>query len=137
MILSGFIIIDSFAQMQDTSEHGSIAINKSNFSVGDDLTILQIFGTVENFNRGTTLDIVISGPNNFTKETETLPSTTGEFSTSLILDTEWEKGNYGIVANYRGTQVGSVSFTISDVETVEVKGISTVGTIEVEKDAYT
>ena len=137
IILSGFIVSDSFAQMQDSSEYGNITINKNNFAIGDDLTILQIFGVVENFNRGTTLDIIISGPNNFIKETETLPANTGEFSTSLILDTEWEKGSYDIVANYRGNQIGSVSFTISEIETVEVKGISTVGIIEVEKDAYT
>lgn len=137
IILVGFVITESFAQMQDSSEYGSIAINKSSFAIGDDLTILQIFGNIEDFDRGARLDIVISGPNNFIKETETLPSSTGEFSTSLILDTNWEKGSYNIVANYRGNDVGSVSFTISDVDTIEIKGVSTVGTIEVEREAYT
>ena len=137
IILGGVVMIESFAQMQNTSEYGSIAINKNNFAIGDELTILQIFGNIEDFDRGARLDIVISGPNNFTKETETLPSSTGEFSTSLILDADWEKGTYDIVANYRGNEVGSVSFTISEVDSVEVKGVSTVGTIKVENEAYT
>jgi len=136
VIVSGFFISYSFAQMQDSSEFGSLAINKNSFVVGDELTILQVFGNIENFDRGSRLNLTINGPNEFTKELETLPSSTGEFSTSVILDTEWEKGNYSLTANYRGSEVGTVSFVITDVEFTEPQGISTVGTIEVEQESY-
>jgi len=135
-IVSGFFISYSFAQMQDSSEFGSLAINKKSFVIGDDLTILQIFGNIENFDRGARLDLTINGPNNFTKELETLPSSTGEFSTSVILDVDWEKGDYFLTANYRGNEVGTVSFVITDVEFTEPEGISTVGTMEVEQENY-
>ena len=136
VIVSGVFFSYSFAQMQDSSKFGSLAINKSSFVIGDDLTILQVFGNIENFDRGSRLDLTINGPNNFTKELETLPSSTGEFSTSVILDADWEKGNYSLIANYRGNEVGTVSFAITDVEFAEPKGISTVGTIEVEQESY-
>ncbi len=136
VIASGFFFSYSFAQMQDSSEFGSLAINKNSFEIGDDLTILQVFGNIENFDRGSRLDLTINGPNNFTKELETLPSSTGEFSTSVILDTEWKKGNYSLTANYRGSQVGTVSFVITDVGFTEPQKISTVGTIEVEQENY-
>lgn len=136
VIASGFFFSYSFAQMQDSSQFGSLAINKNSFVIGEDLTILQIFGNIENFDRGARLDLTINGPNEFTKELETLPSSTGEFSTSVILDTDWEKGNYSLTANYRGNEVGTVSFVITDVEFTEPQGISTVGTIEIEQESY-
>lgn len=139
-----FVIISSLIAFQptngekeSTSNYGIIKIDNDSFSIKEDqLTIMQITGNVVNASGGVRLLLFIDKPDGSTVEVKTIPNNLGEYSTSLLLDANWQVGNYSIRAIYLGNQVGAVTFVINDIEGPNIVTSSTIGTINIERDEY-
>jgi hypothetical protein len=124
-------------EKENTSNYGTLKIDNDSFSIKEDqMTILQITGNIVNASGGVRLLLFIDKPDGSTDEIKTLPNSLGEYSTSLLLDSNWQVGNYFIRAVYLGNQVGTVTFFISDIEGPNIVTTSTIGTITIEKNEY-
>ena len=124
-------------EKEDTSNYGTIKIDNDSFSVKEDqLVIMQITGNVVNASGGVRISLFIDKPDGSTIEVKTIPNNLGEYSTSLLLDANWQVGNYLMRAVYLGNQVGTVTFVINDIEGPNIVTSSTIGTINIERDEY-
>lgn len=124
-------------EKESTSNYGTIKIDSDSFSIKEDqMTIMQITGNIVNASGGVRLSLFIDKPDGSTDEIKTLPNHLGEYSTSLLLDANWQAGNYSIRAVYLGNQIGTVTFVIDEVEGPNIVTTSTIGTINIERDEY-
>ncbi len=124
-------------EKESTSNYGTLKIDNDSFSIKEDqMTIMQITGNIVNASGGVRLSLFIDKPDGSTDEIKTLPNHFGEYSTSLLLDSNWQVGSYSIRAVYLGNQVGTVTFVISDVEGPNIVTTSTIGTINIERNEY-
>ena len=137
VLSSLFVFATTNGEKESTSNYGTLKIDNDSFSIKEDqMTIMQITGNIVNASRGTRLSLFIDKPDGSTDEIKTLPNNLGEYSTSLLLDSNWQAGNYSIRAVYLGNQVGTVTFVISDVEGPNIVIASTIGTLYIEKEEY-
>jgi len=137
LITSSYVFSTANGEKESTSNYGIIKIDNDSFSIKEDqLTIMQITGNVVNASGGVRLLLFIDKPDGSTVEVKTIPNNLGEYSTSLLLDANWQVGNYSIRAVYLGNQVGTVTFVISDIEGPNIVTSSTIGTINIERDEY-
>ena len=133
--MNGFYQADG--DKESTSNYGTIKIDNDSFSIKEDqLTIMQITGNVVNASGGVRLLLFIDKPDGSTAEVKTIPNSLGEYYTSLLLDANWQVGNYSIRAVYLGNQVGTVTFVINDIEGPNIVTSSTIGTINIERNEY-
>jgi len=125
------------AEKEATTNYGTIKIDNDSFSIAEDqLVIMQIAGKIVNASGGVRLLLFIDKPDGSTTEVKTLPNNLGEYSTSLLFDANWEAGNYSIRAIYLGNQVGTVTFTINEVEGPNIVTTQKIGTLYIEKEEY-
>jgi len=124
-------------EKESSSNYGTIKIDNDSFSIKEDqLIIVQITGKIVNPSGGVRLLLFIDKPDGITTELKILPNNLGEYSTSLLLDANWQVGNYSIRAVYLGNQVGTVTFVINEVEGPNIVTSFNIGTINIEKDEY-
>ena len=137
LITSSYVFSTANGEKENTSNYGTIKIDNDSFSIKEDqLTIMQITGNVVNASGGVRLLLFIDKPDGSTAEVKTIPNSLGEYYTSLLLDANWQVGNYSIRAVYLGNQVGTVTFVINDVEGPNIVTSSTIGTINIERNEY-
>lgn len=137
LISSSYIFTMANGEKENISNYGTIKIDNDSFSIKtDQMTIMQITGNIVNASGGVRLSLFIDKPDGSTDEIKTLPNHLGEYSTSLLLDANWQVGNYSIRAVYLGNQIGTVTFVIGEVEGPNIVTTSTIGTINIEKDEY-
>lgn len=135
--ISLIVFLPASGEKESTSNFGTLKIDNDSFSIKEDqMTIMQITGNIVNASRGVRLSLFIDKPDGSTDEIKTLPNNLGEYSTSLLLDANWQVGNYSIRAIYLGNQVGTVTFVISDIEGPNIVTSSTIGTMNIERDEY-
>jgi len=115
------------------SIYGFLRIDNDTYTITEDsVMLLQIAGKVEDPQSGVRLDLVLEKPDGSFDEIQTLPNKDGVFSTTLLLDANWEKGDYALQAIYRGQEVGTVNFVVIKTFTPELSVDSTVGTLEID-----
>lgn len=137
LISSSYTFTAVNGEKESTSNYGTIKIDSDSFSIKEDqMTIMQITGNIVNASGGVRLSLFIDKPDGSTDEIKTLPNHLGEYSTSLLLDANWQAGNYSIRAVYLGNQIGTVTFVIDEVEGPNIVTTSTIGTINIERDEY-
>ena len=137
LISSSYTFTAVNGEKESTSNYGTIKIDSDSFSIKEDqMTIMQITGNIVNASGGVRLSLFIDKPVGSTDEIKTLPNHLGEYSTSLLLDANWQAGNYSIRAVYLGNQIGTVTFVISEVEGPNIVTTSIIGTINIERDEY-
>ncbi|MGQ0377396.1 MAG: hypothetical protein ACT4OW_07845 [Nitrososphaerota archaeon] len=125
------------AEKEATTNYGTIKIDNDSFSIAEDqLIIMQIAGKIVNASGGVRLSLFIDKPDGSTTEVKTLPNNLGEYSTSILFDANWEAGSYSIRAVYLGNQVGTVTFTINEVEGPNIVTTQKIGTLYIEKEEY-
>ena len=124
------------SEKESATNYGTLKIDNDSFSIKEDqMTILQISGNIENATRGVRLLLFVDKPDGLTTEIKTIPNN-GDYSTSLVLDANWQVGNYSIRSVYNGNLIGTVSFVINEIEGPNLVTGTTIGTINVEKEDY-
>jgi hypothetical protein len=97
-------------------------IDKINYEPGE---IIKISGVIDNSKRGIPLKIFLKNPDNITEELTILVNSNGEYSTFLIINSEYKLGKYTIVSFYNSEIFGKETFSIqmksqkNNVEDVE------------------
>ena len=138
-ITMSFVMISFvYAVTGSSTNFGSLNINQDQISIlEDELSIIQVTGTVEDYMRGVAIHLEISKPDGSSEESTTQASSDGSFSTSILLDTNWMEGNYEINGIYQGNNIGTVTFTIIQTAKLEFPSFSSIGTIEIEEEEFT
>jgi len=97
-------------------------VDKINYEPGE---IIKISGVIDNSKRGIPLKIFLKNPDNITEELTILVNSNGEYSTFLIINSEYKLGKYTIVSFYNSEIFGKETFSIqmksqkNNVEDVE------------------
>jgi hypothetical protein len=136
IIGSGFM--SSFALSGSSTEFGSLNIDKDSASISEsEMIIISISGTIVNYNSGQYIIIEIMKPDNSSIEVKTIADNRGIFSTPIILDSNWEVGNYQLLATYLNNEIGSASFVITSVSIPNIPVFSNIGSLEMDSDEIT
>ena len=136
IIGSGFM--SSFALSGSSTEFGSLNIDKDSASISEsEITIISISGTIVNYYSGQYIIIEIMKPDNSSIEVKTIADNRGIFSTPIILDSNWEVGNYQLLATYLNNEIGSASFVITSVSIPNIPVFSNIGSLEMDSDEIT
>jgi len=136
IIGSGFM--SSFALSGSSTEFGSLNIDEDSASISEsEITIISISGTIVNYYSGQYIIIEIMKPDNSSIEVKTMADNNGIFSTPIILDSNWEVGNYQLLATYLNNEIGSASFVITSVSIPNIPVFSNIGSLEMDSDEIT
>ena len=134
-VIIGSGLVSSFALSGSSTEFGSLNIDKDSVSISEsEITIISISGTIVNYNSGQNIIIEIMKPDNSSIEVKTLANNNGIFSTPIILDSNWEVGNYQLLATYLNNEIGSASFVITSVSIPNIPVFSNMGSLEIDSD---
>jgi len=129
---------EAFALKSDATEYGTISIDGDLFSIsGDSFTLLQITGEIEDPKSGVRVIMDLVKPDGTIDKIETIPNSEGFYTTTLLLDQDWEEGLYTLNAFYIENDLGTVTFEIAEVSPIEIFTISDIGGIEIEYEEYT
>lgn len=121
-----------------TTEYGSLNVSPDTVAVLEsELTILQISGTVLDYNSGQMILIKIITPDNTSTEIKTQANNDGIFSTPLILDSNWIKGDYQLLATHLNNEIGSVTFSITSVSIPNITIFANIGSLEIDNQEIT
>ena len=132
------IPIPVFALSGSSTEFGSLNIDKDSAAISESETIIiSISGTIVNYNSGQHIIIEIMKPDNSSIEVKTMADNNGIFSTPIILDSNWEVGNYQLLATYLNDEIGSASFVITSVSIPNIPVFSNIGSLEMDSDEIT
>jgi len=124
------------AVSESSSDYGTLKIDNEFFTIEkDSFSLLEISGTVENQQSGIRIYLTMTKPDNSVHTIKTIPNNYGIFSTTLLLDINWEQGDYTIQGSYRDQQIGTVSFEIVEIYVPEIVSLY-IGTIEIEDDEF-
>ena len=139
LMTTGFAMFSfAYALTGSSTSFGSLNIDQEQISISEDeLSIIQITGTVEDYMRGVAIYLEISKPDGSSEESTTQASSDGSFSTSILLDANWIEGNYEINGIYQGNNIGTVTFTIIEAAELKLPSFSNIGTIEIEEEEFT
>ncbi len=128
-------ITAAHALTESSTIYGTLNIDTDSVSISEDeLTIIQITGTIEAPQSGVRLDLVLEKPDGSINEMQTIPNKDGVFTTAIFLDANWDKGNYSLQAIYQGQEIGTVNFVVTETFTPEMPADTSVGTLEIEND---
>lgn len=132
------IPIPVFALSGSSTEFGSLNIDKDSVSISEsEITIISISGTIVNYYSGQHIIIEIMKPDNSSIEVKTVADNEGIFSIPIILDSNWEVGNYQLLATYLNDEIGSASFVITSVSIPNIPVFSNIGSLEIDSDEIT
>ena len=132
------IPIPVFALSGSSTEFGSLNIDKDSVSISEsEITIISISGTIVNYYSGQQIIIEIMKPDNSSIEVKTMADNEGIFSTPIVLDSNWEVGNYQLLATYLNDEIGSASFVITSVSIPNIPVFSNIGSLEMDSDEIT
>jgi hypothetical protein len=127
-----------FALSGSSTEYGSLNIDQDSVSISEITpTIIQISGTVLDYNSGQMILIEIMKPDNTLVVLKTQADNKGIFSTPIILDSNWIVGNYHLLATYLNNEIGSASFSITSVSTQNIPVFSNMGSLEIDTKEIT
>jgi len=136
IIGSGFM--SSFALSGSSTEFGSLNIDEDSVSISEsEITIISISGTIVNYYSGQYIIIEIMKPDNSSIEVKTVADNNGIFSTPIVLDFNWEVGNYQLLATYLNNEIGSASFVITSDFIPNIPIFSNIGSLEMDSDEIT
>ena len=90
-------------------QKSTIIIDKSNYEVGE---IIEISGIIDDVKRGIPLKIFLKNPDNIREELTILVNSNGEYSTFIIINSEYKLGKYTIVPSYNSEIFGKEIFSI-------------------------
>ena len=136
VLVSSFVA--SFAQSGSSTEFGSLNIDKDTVSITEsEITIVNISGTITNYNSGQKIILHVIKPDNTVMEIKTQANSEGIFSTPLILDSNWGEGNYQITGTHLNNDIGAASFLIASVFTSNIPVFSNIGNLEIDVDEIT
>jgi len=141
IIATAFVLlipIPVFALSGSSTEFGSLNIDKDSVSISEsEITIISISGTIVNYYSGQHIIIEIMKPDNSSIEVKTVADNKGIFSIPIILDSNWEIGNYQLLATYLNDEIGSASFVITSVSIPNIPVFSNIGSLEIDSDEIT
>ena len=141
IIATAFVLlipIPVFALSGSSTEFGSLNIDKDSVSISEsEITIISISGTIVNYYSGQHIIIEIMKPDNSSIEVKTVADNEGIFSIPIILDSNWEVGNYQLLATYLNDEIGSASFVITSVSIPNIPVFSNIGSLEIDSDEIT
>jgi len=138
MVIPGSSLTHSFALSGSSTEYGSLNIDQDSVSISEsEITIIQISGTVVDYNSGQMILIEIIKPDNSSIEIKTQADNKGIFSTPIILDSNWIVGNYQLLATHLNNEIGSASFSITSVYTQNIPVFSNIGSLEIDSEEIT
>ena len=121
------ISIEEYKELQSNKiveQKSTIIIDKSNYEVGE---IIEISGIIDDVKRGIPLKIFLKNPDNITEELTILVNSNGEYSTFIIINSEYKLGEYMIVSSYNSEIFGKEIFSIqmkSQNNDIDVESIS-------------
>ena len=121
------ISIEEYKELQSNKiveQKSTIIIDKSNYEVGE---IIEISGIIDDVKRGIPLKIFLKNPDNITEELTILVNSNGEYSTFIIINSEYKLGEYTIVSSYNSEIFGKEIFSIqmkSQNNDIDVESIS-------------
>jgi len=127
-----------FALTGSSTSFGSLNIDQDQVSISNDaLTIIQVTGTVEDYNRGVTIYLEIIKPDGSAIQQTTKANNDGIFSTAILLDANWIEGNYEINGIYQDNTIGTALFSINQITGPNIPSVTNIGTIEIEETELT
>ncbi|RMW37828.1 MAG: hypothetical protein EA447_04995, partial [Nitrosopumilus sp.] len=98
-----------------TTQNGSLMIeNEQNVVFANrDLRVI-VSGHIQDVTKSKSVEITITRPDGTTSNLSTYTNERGYYSTPVQLDTKWKGGDYSISTSYRGAELGSITFHVSD-----------------------
>ena len=98
-----------------TTQNGSLMIeNEQNVVFANrDLRVI-VSGHIQDVTKSKSIEITITRPDGTTSNLNTYTNQRGYYSTLVQLDTKWKTGDYSISTSYRGAELGSITFHVSD-----------------------
>jgi hypothetical protein len=121
-----------------STEYGSLNIDQDSVSISETApTILQISGTILDYNSGNRILIEIMKPDNTSIVLKIQADKVGIFSTPIILDSNWIVGDYQVSATYLNNEIGFTSFSITSVSTQNIQVFSNIGSLEIDSEEIT
>ena len=138
MIVIGSSFTSSFALSGSSTEYGSLNVDKDTVSISEfEPTIIQISGNVIDYYSGQKIILELIKPDNTSVEIKTQANNEGNFSTPLILDSNWEVGNYQLLGTFLNNEIGSASFSITSVPTPNIQVFANIGSLEIDDEEIT
>lgn len=138
MIIVSLNFVSVSALSGSSTEFGSLNIDQDSVSVSETApTVLNISGTVVDYNSGQMVLIEIIKPDNTSIILKTQADKKGIFSTPVLLDSNWHVGNYQLLATYLNHEIGSASFSITSVSVKNIPVISNIGSLEIDEEDIT
>ena len=126
--------VESDGALGGSTAYGSLNISQDRISVSDELVIIEIFGIVENYNKGQEIFFEIIDVNSATIEMKTRANNDGVYNTSVFVDANWQKGEYEIIGKYKDFEIGSASFQITSLMLPPIRNFEGLGTMEIEEE---
>lgn len=98
-----------------TTQNGSLMIENEQNVIFDnrDLTVV-VSGHVQDVTKSKSVEITITRPDGTTSNLSTYTNERGYYSMPVKLDTKWKSGDYSVSTSYRGAELGSIAFHVSD-----------------------
>lgn len=138
MIVIGSSFTSSFALSGSSTEYGSLNVDKDTVSISEfEPTIIQISGNVIDYYSGQKIILELIKPDNTSVEIKTQANNEGNFSTPLILDSNWTVGNYQLLGTFLNNEIGSASFSITSVPTPNIQVFANIGSLEIDDEEIT
>jgi hypothetical protein len=121
-----------------STEYGSLNVSPNTLAISEsEFIILQISGTVLDYGSGQMILIEIITPDNTSIGIKTQANNDGIFSTPLILDSNWIKGDYQLLATYLNNEIGAASFSITSISTPNITVFANIGSLEIDTQEIT
>ncbi|WP_371503870.1 hypothetical protein [Nitrosopumilus adriaticus] len=138
LIIISSNFVSASAISGSSTEFGSLNIDQDSVSISETApTILNISGTVVDYNSGQMILIEIKKPDNTSITLKTQADKEGIFSTPILLDSNWTVGNYQLLATYLNNEIGSASFSITSVSVQNIPVMSNIGSLEIDEEEIT
>ena len=136
IVSSNFVSVSAISG--SSTEYGSLNIDQDSVSISETApTILNISGTVVDYNSGQMILIEITKPDNTSITLKTQADKEGIFSTPVLLDSNWIVGNYQLFGTYLNNEIGSASFSITSVSIQNIPVVSNIGSLEIDDEEIT
>lgn len=124
-LLCIILIHNAYAQIQTSSSVGTLQVENAEYEIkSHEITLVKIFGTINNVMGDQIINIAITSPSGLTDGVHATPTSNGYFETYWIIDKKSPIGQYKVLASYQSAQIGQITFQVKEKEYSEEELLS-------------
>ncbi len=115
--IMSFSIPYAYAQIETSNQYGSVKVEQAILEIRSHETInYKISGNINELLGGAKLTVIITDPEGTTLGLQLTPTSKGYFETYSSLNDESPRGQYEVSVSYHTNLLGSVFFTLKEIE---------------------